>query len=231
MISDNHIYRSGRGIWLDWMTQGTHVTRNLVHDIAPREDLFVEVNHGPFLVDHNIFLSKISLLDVSEGGAYAHNLFAGKIIAHPELRRETPWQEEHGTKIAGLLRTEGGDNRFFNNLFVAPAGLDAYDNSTRPNQIAGNVFLKEYKLQLEEKNGAWHLETGRIEPGQTKRNLVTSDLLGKAAVSGQAYLKPDGSPHRLDTDYNGQPIDSGNPFPGPFTAPKEGTRSIKVWPE
>ena len=29
------IYRTGRGIWLDWMTQGTHVTRNLVHDTYP----------------------------------------------------------------------------------------------------------------------------------------------------------------------------------------------------
>lgn len=80
VISDNHIYRAGRGIWLDWMAQGTRVTRNLVHDIAPREDLFVEVNHGPFLIDHNIFLSAISLADWSQGGAYAHNLFAGKVV-------------------------------------------------------------------------------------------------------------------------------------------------------
>jgi len=54
VIRDNHIHRASRGIWLDWMTQGTRVTRNLVHNIAPREDLYVEVNHGPFLIDHNI---------------------------------------------------------------------------------------------------------------------------------------------------------------------------------
>ncbi|MHC4889976.1 MAG: DUF1565 domain-containing protein, partial [Planctomycetota bacterium] len=50
LISRNHIYRTSRGIWLDWMTQGTRVTRNLLHDNGPSEDLFVEVNHGPFLV-------------------------------------------------------------------------------------------------------------------------------------------------------------------------------------
>ena len=230
VISDNHIYRTGRGIWLDWMTQGTHVTRNLVHDTAPREDLFLEVNHGPFLVDHNIFLSKISLRDVSEGGAYAHNLFAGKLIARPELRRETPWQVEHGTKMAGLAVTKGGDNRFFNNVFVAPAGLDVYDKSTLPNRIAGNVFLDEAELQLSNKDGVWHLVTDRTWRGKTTCKLVTSDLLGKAAVTGQAYLKPDGSPHRLDTDYLGNKRSAAKPFPGPFELPEGNKHVLKVWP-
>ncbi|MCU0871941.1 MAG: right-handed parallel beta-helix repeat-containing protein, partial [Pirellulaceae bacterium] len=49
-ISGNHIYRTCRGLWLDWMAQGTRVSRNLFHDNAG-EDLFVEVNHGPFVVD------------------------------------------------------------------------------------------------------------------------------------------------------------------------------------
>lgn len=44
------------------------------------EDLFVEVNHGPFLVDNNFFMSGTSLLDVSEGGAYAHNFFGGRLV-------------------------------------------------------------------------------------------------------------------------------------------------------
>ena len=61
VISNNHIYRCGGhgGLWLDWMTQGTRVTGNLLHDNS--QDLFVEVNHGPFLVDNNIFLSPISI--------------------------------------------------------------------------------------------------------------------------------------------------------------------------
>ena len=70
----------------------------MLHDNGPREDLFVEVNHGPFLVDNNLFLSPIALLDASQGGAYVHNLFAGKIIIRSELRRLTPFHEAHGTK-------------------------------------------------------------------------------------------------------------------------------------
>jgi len=248
VISDNHIYRTGRGIWLDWMTQGTHVTRNLVHDTFPREDLFVEVNHGPFMVDHNLFLSKVSLLDVSEGGAYAHNLFAGKFLINPEPRRDTPWQVEHGTKIAGLAPTKGGDNRFFNNVFIAPAGLDGYDNSALPNRFAGNVFLNGAKpskhekapllapdfdpaLKLREENGSWFLDCTPA-PGDAKPTgpLVTSELLGKAAVTGQPYVKPDGSPYRLDRDYFGTRRPDAAPGPGPFATPVKGKQSLKVWP-
>ena len=82
LISHNHIYRSGNfGIWLDWMTQGTRVTGNLLHDNG-RKDLFVEVNHGPFLVDNNIFLSPQSLLINSQGGAYVHNLIGRQRSGH-----------------------------------------------------------------------------------------------------------------------------------------------------
>ena len=44
LISNNHVYRTHRGIWLDWMSQGTRVTGNLLHDNGPLEDIFVEVN-------------------------------------------------------------------------------------------------------------------------------------------------------------------------------------------
>lgn len=248
VISHNHIYRTGRGIWLDWMTQGTHVTGNLVHDTAPREDLFVEVNHGPFLIDHNLFLSEIALLDVSEGGAYAHNLFAGRMITHPELRRDTPWQEEHGTAIAGMLNTQGGDNRFLNNLLVGPAGLDVFDSTTRPNDLAGNVYVrganpsaKETKpvvapdfdptIRLREEADGWRLTIDRSRGDDEDRGLITSARLGRAAVTGQGYVRPDGAPHRLDHDYLGRTRNKENPAPGPFAGPGGGIETFTVWPK
>ncbi len=66
----------------------------------------------PFLIDNNLFLSAVSLADWSQGGAYAHNIFAGKILARPELGRETPWLEEHGTKIAGLQNIKGHEIKY-----------------------------------------------------------------------------------------------------------------------
>jgi hypothetical protein len=141
------------------MAQGTRVSGNLFHDNAG-QDLFVEVDHGPFMVDNNLFLSSTSLLDMSEGGAYAHNLLAGKIITRPEPGRETPYHPAHSTTVAGLVNIKGGDDRFFNNLLVGkgalpggqaqPAakdpqwaggfGLWVYDYRELPLFTGGNVF-------------------------------------------------------------------------------------------
>ncbi len=158
-IRSNHIYRTCRGLWLDWMAQGTRVSQNLFHDNAS-EDLFVEVNHGPFLVDNNLFLSPVGLLDMSEGGAYAHNLWTGKIISTEEPARETPYHPAHSTTVAGLRNIKGGDNRFHNNILIGagsrPAetpenddrhhgaagfGLWVYDIREFPLQTGGNAYF------------------------------------------------------------------------------------------
>ncbi len=158
VIRNNHIYRTCLGLWLDWMAQGTRVSGNLFHDNAG-QDLFVEVDHGPFMVDNNLFLSPVNLLDMSEGGAYAHNLFAGKITNRPEPSRETPYHPAHSTTVAGLIKITGGDDRFYNNIFVGngqPAskgnvkelrwissfGLWGYDGRDLPLQTGGNVYYR-----------------------------------------------------------------------------------------
>jgi alpha-N-arabinofuranosidase len=157
-ISRNHIFRTPLGIWLDWMAQGARVSRNLCHDNTDH-DLFLEVNHGPFLVDNNLLLSTTSLTDWSEGGAYIHNLFNGKIARAPS-RRETPFHRAHSTALAGLARITGGDDRFYNNIFIGPApsapatsnnknlwriagfGLCVYDYAELPLHTGGNVYYR-----------------------------------------------------------------------------------------
>jgi len=248
-ISGNHIYRTTRGIWLDWMAQGTRVTRNLLHDNTGSQDLFVEVNHGPFLVDHNLFLSPNALLDMSEGGAYVHNLFAGRFVLRPELRRETPFHKPHSTEVAGLRNIPGGDDRFYNNLFVGPAGLAAYDKAAQPVYMAGNVFLKGAKpstheqnpivlpaagpgITLIEKPGGVYLEVtlDRAWADTQSRRLVTTERLGRAAAPGLPYERPDGTPYRIDTDYFGKKRNADNPFPGPFALPPGAKQTLNVWP-
>ena len=66
IIKSNRIHDTGRGLWLDWMTQGTRVSGNIFYN-NDLEDLFIEVNHGPYLVDNNIFLSPYSLKIQSAG--------------------------------------------------------------------------------------------------------------------------------------------------------------------
>jgi hypothetical protein len=243
-ISDNRIFRTVRGVWLDWMAQGTRVTRNLIYDSID-QDLFMEVNHGPFLIDNNFFLSNNALLDVSEGGAYVHNMIAGALHPHPELNRDTPYHPAHSTEVAGLRRTEGGDNRFFNNLFVGH-GLEKYDNSTMENYMGGNVFFKgalagkaeasplvlkdaDPGLQVTEEEGAVYLELELdAEALKAPRNLVTSERLGKAKIPDLPYVHPDDAPLTVDTDYFGKQRGE-NPVPGPVEKWESGR--LKLWPK
>ena len=158
-IRGNHIYRAYRGLWLDWMSQGTRVTGNLFHDNS-EEDIYVEVNHGPLLVDNNLLLSSRSVWDMSEGGAYVHNLMTGKIDNWYDMGRLTPHLQPHSTALAGLTITQGGDNRYLNNIFVgqglpnsAPVpttdpkksiagfGLWVYDARDSSLHTGGNVYL------------------------------------------------------------------------------------------
>lgn len=264
-IGHNHVYRCCLGLWLDWMAQGTRVTGNLFHDNQDW-DLFVEVNHGPYLVDNNLFLSPISLVDMSEGGAFVHNLFGGRFISQPEPNRETPFHPAHSTVVAGLARTEGGDNRFYYNLFAGPGqpdkpeggadgttaflpgwGLWVYDPRPRPLETGGNVYCygsspyarEQDALVLAETDLAQQLTTqdGQVElrldfPAAAQRvagELVTTAVLGRAAVSNQRYENADGSPLTVDTDYFGKPRRVGRPMPGPFAAPEPGVNSLRVW--
>lgn len=116
-IYSNVIYGCYRAIWLDWQAQGTRISRNVFFDNLS-EDFFCEVCHGPHMVDHNLFLSPMNFRNLSEGGAFVHNLFTGKFVLRSELSRYTPYHVPHETAVAGYSNIPGGDDRFYNNIFI-----------------------------------------------------------------------------------------------------------------
>ena len=186
IIRRNHIYRCTRGLWLDWQAQGTRVTGNLFFDnCLPEaynltegneigEDIFIEVSHGPTLVDHNVLLSDCALKLATQGVALVHNLIAGSFTAVGRgvlngaltriSPRYTPYHVPHRTEIAGFMTILHGDMRFYNNIFIQKAlrpalkqMMDARkdDEWTDGNLIAGTVpyedypTLEEYRKQFE----------------------------------------------------------------------------------
>jgi len=253
LIQGNRIHNTGRALWMDWMAQGTRITGNLCYDNST-DDLFVEVDHGPFLVDNNVFLSPLSLRDWSEGGAFAHNIMAGRIESRPQGRK-TPYHKAHSTAVAGLKRIEGGDHRFYNNLFIGRAarggkpsgcGLAAYGARQAPLQTGGNVYYgdaKPYaketaprivsdvapKAEIVEEAGHVYLHV-RLGPAprQAATRRVTSELLGKTKVSGLGYESADGSPIRVDVDFFGAKRSETKPSAGPFEAPGTGRLKLEV---
>jgi hypothetical protein len=117
VISGNTIHHTHRALWLDWQAQGTLVRRNVFY-ASTAEDFMVEVCHGPYLVDSNLFLSPWAVKDMSTGGAYVHNYIAGRIASCTEHQRYTPYHFPHSTTVYGVSNILGGDNRFYNNVFV-----------------------------------------------------------------------------------------------------------------
>lgn len=247
MICDNHVYRTTRGLWLDWMAQGARVSRNLFHDNI-EDDLFVEVNHGPFLVDNNIFLSRTALLVNSQGGAYVHNLIAGGLSLHLFDDRLTPFHKPHSAELAGIHDNPSGDDRYYNNLFVGGNGLSPYDKARLPVHMSGNVFLRgavpskhetaplckpelDPVLKLVEKADGFYLELtlGEVGSAEPSRQLVTGELLGRTAISNCPYENPDGSPLQIDADYFGKKRNAKNPTAGPFENPGAGRLLLKVY--
>lgn len=246
LISRNNIYRSPLGLWLDWMAQGTRVSRNLFHDNDM--DVYIEVNHGPFVFANNLFLSPISLRDLSEGGAYVHNLFVGKIDVRPYGGRRTPYLEPHSTVIAGFQDNPRGDDRYYNNVMVGRADLSGYNNVPLPMRIDGNVYLNGAKpsqfdehatveadfdthIQLIVKADGFYLEMKSDNSwiDAQPHPLVTSMLLGCVVISNLPYENPDGSSLLIDTDYFDKMRSQSTPTPGPFENPGLGEQELKVW--
>lgn len=138
----NHIHHTTMGIWCDWEAQGTRITQNLFHNNnAPSEniplvpggmsscDVFIEVSHGPTLIDNNISLSGVSFKLASQGCALVHNLCLGPLTSigsgsDMPLRngtmapRYTPYHIRHRTEVAGMMTFLHGDDRIYNNIFI-----------------------------------------------------------------------------------------------------------------
>ena len=153
IIRNNHFHHCTRGLWLDWQAQGTRVTQNVFHDnnipydylickenmqnLGLGEDIFIEVSHGPTLVDNNLLLSERSLKLPTQGVAVVHNLLAGSLTTvgrgvdngakTMKSTRYTPYHVPHRTEIVGFMSILHGDMRFYNNIFVQKPLRAAYD--------------------------------------------------------------------------------------------------------
>lgn len=139
-IRRNHIHNCIMGVWLDWEAQGARVSQNLMHDNCRPEgreqargamfstDIFVEVGHGPTLIDNNVLMSPVSITIPSEGIACVHNLILGgfslinsgvdSVVNGQREPRYTPYHIRHRTEVAGFMTILHGDDRIYNNLFI-----------------------------------------------------------------------------------------------------------------
>ena len=206
VIRRNHIHHCTRGLWLDWQAQGTRVTQNLFHDNClpydhlisfkgithAGEDLFIEVSHGPTLVDNNIMLSYRALKLPTQGCAFVHNLICGSICAvgygvnngskRLPSPRYTPYHVPHCTDIAGFMTILHGDMRFYNNIFVqqpVPGLL----------RIAGKG-AKLVKNEWDDMNTEAGLATFDFCPNEAEWKAMFEGYCGMGSPASDRYYSP-----------------------------------------
>jgi len=200
LISGNRIHDCSMGVWLDWQTQGTRITKNLFYNNVV--DFYAEVSHGPYLVDHNIFSAGIA--NWAQGGAYVNNLFAGKIVIEKVLDRATPYHTPHSTDVAGFAVVYGGDDRFYENLFVdGKKHLKSYhgtDSGTMGTSMYDNnlASLEEYIDTID--------KIDQVTPGDHRIFNDTEQpvFIARNAYVGESknYAREEGA--LLAVDFDGQ---------------------------
>ena len=212
----NHIHHCSMGIWCDWQAQGTRITHNFLHDNNPPacikarpdrfdQDIFIEVGHGPALIDNNILLSACSLRIATEGVAMVHNLICGSfvmvgsgvdsIVNGQREPRYTPYHIAHRTEVLGFMTILHGDDRFYNNIFIQNTPIPAdyfegWDPNREPSNLeVGTHVWDKYPL-YEDWIKQFDLEVHRPDMGK-----LASAHFGHLPVwiHGNAYLNGAGS--------------------------------------
>ena len=242
-IHHNNIHNCTLGTWLDWQAQGTRVSKNLYY--ANDRDLMVEVTHGPYLVDNNIFASSYNFDNIAQGGAYLHNLCCGTMRREDVLDRSTPYHFPHTTEVAGTTVVYSGDDRIFQNIFLGGTvtyteqsvhGTEGYNGRTNSleeyiNDVVsrGNGDLEQFKHVKQPVYIRGNAYLKGAKPYEREENTYVSDTDPAVRIveeDGKTYLELNGEKGMLEiptevygTEKLGMPRITEAPYENPDGTP------------
>ena len=208
-IHNNYIHNCALGTWLDWQAQGVRVSSNVYG--KNNRDFFVEVSHGPYLVDNNILVSPECIDNAAQGGAYVHNICGGFIIHYPVLNRATPYHLPHSTEVAGTALVYGSDDRFYQNIFVGGKEENRVYGTNEYN--GASVSMDEYIEQF--------LALGNRDVEQYEQIKQPAYIDGNVYLKGAAAFDREEHNYLTDFDPDISIIDEGDKVYLEFTLPEE----------
>lgn len=139
------------------------------------QDIFVEVSHGPTLIDNNIMLSKAAIRLATEGVACVHNLILGSftsvgggtdnVVNGVNQPRYTPYHIRHRTEVAGFMSILHGDNRIYNNIFIQNWPVQDRDGASDNQEVGTHVFdgYPAYEEWIEHFDMGKQADMGKLE--------------------------------------------------------------------
>lgn len=227
------------GIWIDFGNQGIRITRNIIYN-TEAATLFLEMNHGPTLVDNNVFIGQ-EVRSNSEATVFAHNLFVDCGYEYsPDVNRRSEYYEPHTTKYAGRKTGTAQDDKWFNNIFVR-RGLESV--KPVPGYVSDhNLFLEGAEassfgdtnsavdaaatgLAITDNAQGTTISFSMPEAALRVRGpLVNAKLIGVFPTVGQTIEDRNGRPLAVDADINERKW--LHPLPGPLADLKQGKNAI-----
>jgi len=230
------------GIWMDWANQGTRITGNIIHG-TETEAIFLEMDHGPILVDNNIAIGG-GVKSNSEACVFAHNLFVDcpfRMVS--DVKRRSEIYKPHAREQVGRKTGVPRDDRWYNNIFVR-RGLERVKEA--PGYASdGNVFLEGATKstfgdsrslvadaaadvnRTDRPNGATIAFTLPEAAVGLKGPWVNADLIGVMPTVGQTIEDRFGKPITVDEDLLGRR--RAQPRAGPLAEPNAGRNTVE-WP-
>ena len=245
-----NVYRNGWAfaIWIDWRNQGNRITGNVFSDLKSTAAIEIECDHGPTLIDNNIFaLSSDSAIAVKHNSSnviVVHNLFINVMDGHYRASNYQKWYKPHTRTV------ESGDtigiinDKSYNNIFIG-----GNNNIPRRTGYACdyNVYLQgAAKCSWGDTNSHSNPDYGANvtfenndsttmfffsvddETVSIKCPLISNSFIGPCDPTGQGIEKSDGSPVSINTDINGNQRNIETPKIGPIENLTVGFNNITI---
>jgi len=235
----SHQTHGAFGIWLDWANQGARVTGNIIYD-TQTEALFLEMDHGPTLVDNNILVGG-GVKSNSEASVFAHNLLVDcpfRMVS--DTRRRSQYHKPHSKIVVERKQGIPRDDKWFYNIFVRQ-GLDRVRQATgyvsdynlflegaRPSRFEGThsrVAPFAARFERTDRPGGVSLQFAVNQPAlEITGPWVDGQLVGVFPTVGQTIEDRDGRPMRVDVGMLDRQRQS--PRVGPLADPRAGRNTI-----
>ena len=235
-----HQEQGAFGIWIDYANQGIRITGNVIYD-TQAATVFLEMNHGPTLVDNNILIGE-NVRSNSEATVFAHNLFVDCGYQYnPDTNRRSAYYTPHTTKSVGTKTGTAQDEKWFNNIFIRQ-GLD--DVKDAPGYASDyNIFLEgagkssfgdEHSIVDPFVTGFTHESrplsvTIKFSMNDASSRLkgpwVDAELVGIFSTVGQTIEDRSGKSIRVNTDINGKKL--AKPIAGPLANIQQGKNTFE----